>query len=114
MDEHNKKIKTYQLFSFYLIFKENSDYYLKRKLFFEWKKNNKIFKHLFKKHIKSYDDHCISCSCEEEINEQTNCFNCNCAEIEEKLKNILIRHKFLKEINPIKYYLFLWNKKCYS
>jgi hypothetical protein len=114
LDEHNKKIKTYQLFSFYLIFKENSDYYLKRKSFIEWKKNNKIFKHLYKKHIKSYDDHCISCSCEEEINEQTNCFNCNCSEIEEKLKNILIRHKFLKEINPIKYYLFLWNKKCYS
>ena len=112
LDEHNKKIKTYKLFLLYLSFKENHDYYIKRKAFIEWKKNNKIFNNLPNKHIKSYDEHCISCSCEQDnlLTGIVNCFSCNCNEIKKKIKNIIIRHQFLKELNPLRYYLYIWNK----
>ena len=116
LDDHNKKIKAYQLLLLYKTFTENSDYYKKRKSFIEWKKNTKIFKKLCNKHLRSYDDHCISCSCEQDnlLKGQTICFNCNCNEIGEKLKTILIRYQYLKELNPIKYYLYLWHKNVFS
>ena len=116
LDDHNIKIKAYQLLLLYKTFTENSDYYKKRKSFIEWKKNTKIFKKLCNKHLRSYDDHCISCSCEQDnlLKGQTICFNCNCNEIGEKLKNILIRYQYLKELNPIKYYLYLWHKNVFS
>ena len=116
LDEHNKKIKAYQLLLLYKTFTDNNDYYKKRKAFIEWKKKTKIFKNLCIKHIRSYDDHCISCTCEQDnlLKGQTICFNCNCNEMGVKLKNILIRYQFLKELNPIKYYLYLWHKNVFS
>ena len=117
LKEQNKKIKAYQLFLLYAMFDENYEYYLKRNSFNKWKKNNIIFNKSFnKKHIKSYDGHCISCSCEENnLIGQSICLKCNCNKIEERIKNVLVRHIFLKEMNPIKYYLFLWYKKvCFK
>lgn len=69
LDEHNQRVKAYQLFLFYAIFNENNNYYLKRKSFIKWRRNNKIFRGPFnKKHIKSNDEHCASCTCYKENN----------------------------------------------
>ena len=115
LEEQNKKIKAYQIFLFYSMFEESCDYYLKRNSFNKWKKNNTIFNEALNiKHIKSYDGHCISCSCEENnLIGQSICLKCNCNKIGETIKNILINQFFLKEMNPIKYYLFLWYKNVY-
>ena len=116
LDNHNKAIKAYQLFILYKTFNESDDYYIKRNVFNRWKKNNKIFTESNNnKHIKLYDGHCISCNCEEENNlgGQRICLICNCTEIKRCLKDILIKHKYLKELNPIKYYLLMWYKNIF-
>ena len=113
LDEHNQRVKAYQLFLFYAMFNENNKYYLKRNSFIKWRRNNKIFRGPFnKKHIKSNDDHCVSCTCYEENNIFGNviCLDCKCNEMKNVLKNLIIKHKFMKELNPLKYYLHLWNR----
>ena len=117
LNDYNKKIKIYQLFMLYKMFNENDNYYIIRSAFNRWKKNNLIFVESNKgKHIKSYKDHCFSCKCEDEDKNyegEKMCLKCNCDEIKRKLKNILIKHQFLKELNPIKYYLLLWYKSIF-
>ena len=113
LNDHKKKIKAYQLFMLYKIFNENDDYYIKRNSFNKWKRNNLIFiESNNDKHIKLYDGHCLLCYCEEDynLNNQNICLSCNCNEIKRILKNILIKHKFLREMNPIKYYFYMWCK----
>ena len=97
----------------YKMFNENYDYYLKRNTFNRWKKHNLIFvEPNNSKHIKNYDDHCLSCNCKKEnlFKGQIICLNCNCYTMKNDLKKILIRHKYLKELNPIRYYLPKWHK----
>ena len=113
LDEHNQRVKAYQLFLFYSMFNENNNNYLKRNSFIKWKRNNKIFAEPFnKQHIKSNDEHCFSCTCYEENNLFGNviCLECKCDEMKNVLKNLIIKHKFLKELNPLRYYLHLWNR----
>ena len=116
LEEQNRKIKAYQLYLLYNQFNEDYEYYLKRNAFYRWKKGNKIFKDAFNKnHLKLYDEHCISCSCNDENYSavQTVCLNCNCDEIKTILKNVLINYKFLKELNPVRYYFYLWYKNVF-
>ena len=113
LDEQNKKIKAFQLYLFYTYFNENYEYYLLRNNFYKLKKNNNIFKYPSNKnHIKSYGEHCISCSCENDniLLGQTTCLNCDCNEIKTIIKNILIKYKYSKDLNPIRYYFYLWFK----
>ena len=113
LDEQNKKTKAFQLYLFYRYFNENYEYYLLRNNFYKLKKNNNIFKNpLNKNHIKSYEEHCISCSCENDNISlgQNICLNCNCNEIKTIMKNILIKYKYSKDLNPIRYYFYLWFK----
>jgi len=96
----------------YKISKE-TNYYIKRKAFIKWRRNNNIFNGPFnKKHIKSSDDHCFTYACNDDNNLLGNiiCLNCNCDKMKNTLKKIIIKQKFLKELNPIKYYLYLWHK----
>ena len=118
LDDYNKKIKIYQLYMLYKMFNDNNDYYLKRNAFNKWKKNNLIFvKSNNDKHIKTYNNHCFSCNCQDEeknnFEGQIMCLNCKCDKIRRNLKKILIKHKFLKELNPIRYYLLLWYKNIF-
>ena len=116
LDNQNKKIKAYQLYLFYLLFNDDYKYFLKRNAFYKWKKGNKIFNDVLNKnHIKLYNQHCISCSCDDVnyLEGQTTCLNCNCDEIKNTLKNILINYKFMKELNPIRYYFYLWYKNIF-
>ena len=113
LDEHNQRVKAYKLFLFYAMLNENTHYYLKRNSYIKWRRNNKIFVGPFnKQHIKSNDDHCVSCTCYKENNIFGNviCLNCKCDEMKNVLKNLIIKHKFMKEINPVRYYLHLWSR----
>jgi hypothetical protein len=115
LDDYNKKIKIYRLFMLYKMFNENDDFYKKRNALNKWKKDNLIFIEPNNyKHIKTGNDHCLSCNCKEEnlLKGQIICLNCNCDTIKRNLKNLLIKHKFLKEFNPIKYYLYIWHKNA--
>ena len=116
LDNQNRKLKAYQLYLFYTLFNDNYNYFLKRNAFYKWKRGNKIFKDaLNKNHIKLYDEHCISCTCDNDryLAGQTVCLNCNCDKIKNTLKNVLINYKFLKELNPIRYYFYLWYKNIF-
>ena len=116
LDDQNKKIKAYQLYLFYTYFNENYEYYLLRNSFNKWKQNNNIFNEpCNQNHIKTYDDHCISCSCENDncSKGQIICLNCNCDEIKKVMKDLLINYLFLKEMNPLRYYIYLWYKNVF-
>jgi len=111
IQEQNKLIAAYQIYSFYKI--NNNDYIkLIRYYFYKWLRHNKIFKSTIKQenHIISKNNHCISCNCSK-IN--LNCIDCHCNKIKNSLKKILIRHVFMRKINVRKYYLYLWYKKSF-
>ena len=112
-ESQNKLISAYQIY--YLYYKNNDNYYfkLKKYYFYKWLKNNEIFKYSINKecHIKSKDKHCFNCNCDRY---NIKCIDCNCYKIKNILKEILIRHIFMKKINSRKYYLYLWYKKVFK
>ena len=89
-----------------------------RKSFNKWKANNKIFKkNISKNHIKSIavknmlqNKDKIKCICQD----SDTCLNCDCTNLLIKLKKILIRYQFMKEINPVRFYFYLWFKKTFD
>ena len=82
--------------------------------FRKWKNNiglvieNKINN----KHIKNQKGHCIRCECDKLTG--NNCFKCECKLVMKKIKKIVEKYKFLKEINPKKYYYNLWYKNVHT
>ena len=113
IQSHNKLIAAYQIYSFYNINKNNLYIKLVRYYFYKWLKHNKIFKKTIKQenHIISKNKHCINCNCSK-IN--LNCIDCHCNKIKKALRKILIRHKYMKQINLRRYYLYLWYKKSFK
>ena len=114
LKKQNKINSAYQIFCIYAIFKDNNKKDILKKLAFHRWKCCCIFKNGANKiHIQYKCGHCIKCNCNEN---KYNCFNysicgeCNCKEINEILKKIVIKFKFLKYMNPKKYYFYLWKK----
>ena len=109
----NKLLSAYQIYSLYDFNNNNHNIKLKRDYFYRWLKHNKIFKSTIiqENHIKSKNNHCISCNCNKF---NLNCIDCNCTKIKNALKRILIRHVYMKKINLRKYYLYLWYKKTFK
>ena len=100
-----------------MLYNNNIDFYLKRKLFNKWRTKNKVFKKpILKRHMKSIlvknllkTDNKFKCSC----SENDMCLNCDCVHLQVKLKKILIRYKFMELTNPIRYYFYLWYKRTF-
>ena len=117
LKEHNKKMQVYHLYYLYMLYNNNIDFYLKRKLFNKWRTKNKVFKKpILKRHMKSIlvknllkTDNKFKCSC----SENDMCLNCDCVHLQVKLKKILIRYKFMELTNPIRYYFYLWYKRTF-
>ena len=109
----NKLLSAYQIYSLYDFNNNNHNIKLKRDYFYRWLKYNKIFKSsiIQENHIKSKNNHCISCNCNKF---NLNCIDCNCIKIKNALKRILIRHVYMKKINLRKFYLYLWYKKTFK
>ena len=121
LEEQNKKMKIYQLYYLYVLFNENKNFYILRKAFNKWKLNNKIFsKNISKNHINSIavktfknilqNENKIKCICQD--NDAN--LNCDCMYLLVKLKKILIRYQFMKELNPIRFYFYLWFKETFG
>ena len=117
LKEHNKKMQVYHMYYLYMLFHDNIDFYLKRRIFNKWRINNKVFeKPILKRHIKSIlvknllkKDNRYKCFC----SENDLCLNCDCMHLQVKLKKILIRHVFMKLANPTRFYFYLWYKKTF-
>ena len=50
----------------------------------------------------------------ENYNNYHMCFHCICYISKSKIKRVLMRHKFMRELNPKRYYLFLWYKNVFN
>ena len=120
LQNQNRIILAYKIYCLYVLFHDNFHIVVKRKYFKKWQKHNKIFNNsdtVNDGHIHKKNGHCENCDCENLTHcpgcfclEKNMCFRCDCKHIKSVLKSILIRHKFLKEMNPIYYYFYLWNK----
>ena len=103
-----KDFGAYQIFTLYSLFNKNHEFYDKRYAFNIWKKiisrpSSKYYN--YKNNFNYYDcenfGHCLGCVCHRKDNRQA------------KIKRILIKYIFMKEYNPVKYYLYLWYKKTF-
>lgn len=103
-----KDFGAYHIFTLYSLFNKNHDFYDKRYAFNIWKKiisrpSSKYYN--YKNNFNYYDcenfGHCLGCVCHRKDNRQA------------KIKRILIKYIFMKEYNPVKYYLYLWYKKSF-
>ena len=120
LQKQNRIILAYKLYCLYVLLHDNYQIIVKRKYFKKWQKHNKIFNNIDTindGHIHKKNGHCENCDCDDRAHcpgcfclEKNMCFRCDCKNIKKVLKNILIKNKFLKEMNPIKYYFYLWNK----
>ena len=115
---NNQRVNSYRIFSLYTLYNENALFYIMRKYFNIWRKNIVFTSSLNDKHIKCENNHCLICNCEESeihcpgcsCSENTNCLNCECDKVQLNFKKLLIKHKFLKEMCPKKYYFNCWMK----
>ena len=115
---NNQRINSYRIFSFYSLYNENSLFYIMRKYFNYWRKKIIFSSSLNDKHIKCSNNHCLKCNCEDKemhcpgcsCDGNVMCLNCDCNKVQIILKQLLIKHKFLKEICPKKYYFNCWMK----
>ena len=112
LKKQNKINSAYQIFCIYAFFKDNNKkYILKKSAFNKWK-NFCIFKNVTNKyHIQYKCGHCIKCKCNKnkfDCLNYTNCDKCNCKKINKSLKKLIINFKFLKYMNPKKYYFYFW------
>ena len=115
---NNQRIITYRIFSFYSLFTENVLFYILRKYFNIWRKKTTFTSSLKDKHIKCSNCHCLKCNCEYSkihcpgclFDDNIRCLNCECDKAQTKFKKLLIKHKYLKEMYPKKYYFICWMK----
>ena len=103
-----KDFGAYHIFTLYSLFNKNHEFYDKRNAFNVWKKiisRPKSKYYNIRNNFNYYDcenfGHCLGCICHRKDNRQA------------KIKRILIKYIFMKEYNPVKYYLFAWYKKTF-
>ena len=133
LERNQKKKAAYQIYFLFSFFHNGKDYYRLKYAFSKWKKFIEVFNQITRiKHIKNSRGHCLRCDCEDlhqchicycccendkENNKCSNyslCFNCSCKFCQIILKKILIRHKFMKSVNPKRFYLNLWYKHIFN
>ena len=133
LERHQKEIAAYQIYFLFSFFNNGKEYYRLKYAFNKWKKFIKVFNHIMRiKHIKNLRGHCLGCDCEDlhqchisycccenekennKCNNYSLCFNCSCKLCQIILKKILIRHKFMKSVNPKRFYLNLWYKHIFN
>ena len=125
LEKNQKIISAYQIYCLYCLFNKGKNFYKLKNKFNRWKKSIRIFnQNRISRHIKNNKGHCLGCNCYSQQYDKNYCYckkanknnicNCSCKKCYELLKKILIRHKFMKKINPMRYYLFLWYKNIYN
>ena len=133
LERNQKNIAAYQIYFLFSFFNNGKDFYRLKYAFNKWKKFINIFNQINRiKHIKNSRGHCLGCDCEDlhqchisycccendkennKCNNYSLCFNCSCKLCQIILKKILIRHKFMKSVNPKRYYLNLWYKHIFN
>ena len=121
LEKNQKLLSSYHIYCLYSLFNNGKNFYILKYAFKKWKKLLTIFNNNKEnKHIRNNKGHCIGCSCKDiyldylKYNNDNMCFNCICCKCKNIIKSILIRHKFMKEINPKRYYLFLWYKNIFN
>ena len=112
LKKQNKINSAYQIFCIYALFKDNNKNYTLKKLAFNKWKHFCIFNNTTNKvHIQNNYEHCIKCNCNENkysYFSYSNCDKCSCKKINKMLKKTVIKFKFLKCMNPKKYYFYFW------
>ena len=128
LEKNQKLISSYQIYCLYSLFNNEKKFYHLKYIFNKWKKNIQIFNDTESiKHIKNSKGHCIICECQDKMtplsncdyyqninNSFSSCFNCKCKICTIKLKNVIIKNKYKKFINPKRYYFFLWFKNIFN
>ena len=106
---YNKIVVAYHIYCLYSLFNTNHEFYDKRRIISQWKKIiNKSSSNIYniKSNFNYYDcdniDHCRGCICFKQNDKQA------------RIKKILIKYIFMKEYNPMKYYLYLWYKITFN
>ena len=102
--KYNKNVAAYHIYCLYSLFNTNHEFYDKRRIINQWK--NMINKSSnYNNIISSFNyyecdniDHCSGCICFKQNDKQA------------RIKKLLIKYVFMKEYNPMKYYLYLWYK----
>ena len=132
LEKNQKLLSAYQIYCLYSLLNNGKNFYKLKFGFKKWKQLISVFNKMEEsKHIKTIKGHCVGCDCQDLLmsysssilslnsignnNNSTNvCYHCSCHLCKIKFKRILIRHKFMKEINPKRYYLFLWYKNTFK
>ena len=130
LEKNQKLLSAYQIYCLYCLLNNGKNFYKLKFGFNKWKKLISVFNKMEEsKHIKTIKGHCVGCDCQDIVlsysssimslnsignNNNNICYNCSCNLCKIKFKRILIRHKFMKEINPKRYYLFLWYKNAFK
>ena len=111
LKKNNKINSAFHIFYVYGLFNDKNNL---RMYFRKWKNNIGLVREnkINNKHIKNQKGHCIRCECDKLTG--NNCFKCECKLVMKKIKKIVDKYKFLKEINPKKYYYNLWYKNVHN
>ena len=97
----------YHIYSLYFLFNTNHQFYHKRAIFDKWRKlinkdsNMYSNKRKFNYYNCESSDHCRGCVCFKQNDAQS------------IIKKVLIKYILMKEYEPLRYYLYLWNKKTF-
>ena len=116
LEKNQKIISAYQIYCLYSLFNNGTKFYELKYGLNKWKKYINSFHNKSKK-IKSNNSHFHFCNLyyiknNKRISNELNAYCC-CTILKQKIKNI-IKNKFMKDINPKRYYLLLWLKKILS
>ena len=121
LEKNQKLLSSYQIYCFYSLLNNGKNFYRLKYRFKKWKELASIFNNKEKPHIKNSNGHCLGCNCKNinmDFNKNYNnyhmCFHCICYISKSKIKRALMRHKFMRELNPKRYYLFLWYKNVFN
>ena len=115
-----KSLGGYKLFEIYIKF--NWKLLLKRKAFNKWKSISPYIygktNLLLDQHIVKNNGHCISCLCLNKnhcpgccCSKIVFCNKCECKLLINSLKQLIYKYFLIKEINPKRYYYYIWKKK---
>ena len=121
LEKNQKLLSSYHIYCLYSLFNNGKNFYKLKYAFKKWKKLILIFdNNKENKHIRNNKSHPIGCGYKDiyldylKYNNYNMCFNCIFCKCKSIIKSILIKHVFMKEINPKRYYLFLWYKNIFN